>query len=47
METLFSIDICGDCSYYCDCNEKDKKNCEYSLDISELIKRLKEFYKNI
>jgi len=42
--TLFEIDICGDCSYYSDCKIKDKFNCKYSLNYKEVKDRLKEWF---
>ena len=43
-ETLFEINICGDCIYWSDCSEKDKFDCKYSLREKEVIKRLKKWY---
>lgn len=44
-QTLFEIDICGDCAEYPDCSKKDKFNCEYALTEQEIIERFKSWYR--
>ena len=46
VKTRFEIDICGDCAYYPDCKIR-KENayaCKYSLTLTELKKRMSEWF---